>query len=340
MSATAQRKGVDALVQKARSRQLAPPAQERREFLAGTNFLSSDAAADDESRDEGVPSAVWIPLDLIDENTWQPRAEASPSLAAESILNLAKSIDDPEIGQTNSVQVRKKDNGRYELISGSRRYRAHKLLGRENISAVIKHVTNRRAAVLSYTENDQREEMSDYERAMFFHRFSSEFGEASVKDLGDAFHTNPKEIYRLRSFWTLPDEVHSILRRKPNLIGKAYAEKFEELCRRSEEATSLVIDYLQKGADLEEGKFKPKHALDAIEKRLSREPGAPQKKTPRKSTEVFCEGLSRPSATLARKDRRITLELDAEIDPVRFEAWFKETMAGALAELRATDMQP
>lgn len=71
-----------------------------------------------------------IPMELIDENEDNEKV-----FSMEEIDLLAKSIDDE--GFFGAIEVWKKPDGRYEISSGHRRYRAMKLLNRSSIPCVI-----------------------------------------------------------------------------------------------------------------------------------------------------------------------------------------------------------
>lgn len=61
------------------------------------------------------------------------------------------------------ITVRKLDNLKYELIAGERRLRAHQLLGKSVIEAIIIDANNVEASLLTLAENLKRQDLTDYE---------------------------------------------------------------------------------------------------------------------------------------------------------------------------------
>ena len=90
-----------------------------------------------------------IPLEAIAVNPDRSRRRVS----AESVRRLAESIR--RHGQLEPVLVRTMGAG-YELISGRRRMKALKLLGRTHIEAIVLAANDLDSAILSLTENTQR----------------------------------------------------------------------------------------------------------------------------------------------------------------------------------------
>jgi ParB family chromosome partitioning protein len=74
-----------------------------------------------------------------------------------------------EHGVSQPVIVRKKADGRYEMISGHRRKRASELAGKENILAIVKNLTDEEATILMVDSNEnQREEILPSEKAFAY----------------------------------------------------------------------------------------------------------------------------------------------------------------------------
>ena len=73
-----------------------------------------------------------IPSGLIDPNPYQPRM----AFDNDSLEELAESIR--TFGLIQPISVRRQPDGRYQIISGERRYRACKLAGMDEIPAYIR----------------------------------------------------------------------------------------------------------------------------------------------------------------------------------------------------------
>ena len=71
-----------------------------------------------EQPQQGTADILRIPVDMIEPNPFQPRM----SFDQEALEELAESIK--TLGLIQPITVRRKDDGRYQIISGERRFRA------------------------------------------------------------------------------------------------------------------------------------------------------------------------------------------------------------------------
>lgn len=159
-------------------------------------------------------SARPIDISIIDPNPWQPRK------AFEGIDELAKLID--EQGLLVPIEVRAKGN-RYELVSGERRVRAHKILGKTRILAHVVTITDQESSARALVENFGRKDLCDYEKSRAIIRHKSEFG--SLSTTHQEFGLTQSTYYRMMAFESLPEAVNTLLDKKPALITAASAEK-------------------------------------------------------------------------------------------------------------------
>ena len=110
-----------------------------------------------------------IPLEEISRNPFQPRREFNEM----EIKDLAKSIE--MYGVLQPIVVRKAREG-YQLIAGERRYRACRMIGSTTIPAIVKEMSNKKAAEVSLIENLQRKDLNYLEEAGAYAKLISEFG--------------------------------------------------------------------------------------------------------------------------------------------------------------------
>jgi ParB/RepB/Spo0J family partition protein len=101
-----------------------------------------------------------IPCGHIDRSPYQARRV----FPAKAMAALKESIRQNRLLQP--VVVRPRPGGRYELIAGERRWRVVQLLGWDTIDAVVRAVDDITAHLLGQIENDQREDVSAWERAL------------------------------------------------------------------------------------------------------------------------------------------------------------------------------
>ena len=106
-----------------------------------------------------IPKILQIPLEMIDEfpdHPFQVRLD-------EDMDNLVESIR--ERGVITPVTLRKKEDGRYETVSGHRRIKACELAGLDSVPAEIKQLTRDEAIILMVESNLQRSVILPSEKA-------------------------------------------------------------------------------------------------------------------------------------------------------------------------------
>ena len=122
-----------------------------------------DIFSTQEERDEAKLKKIHdIPLDQIDpfpNHPFQVRDD-------EDMMNLVDSV--LENGIITPAMVRKKEDGRYEIVSGHRRYRACQLAGIETLRAEIVDMTRDEAIIAMVESNFQRSEILPSEKAFAY----------------------------------------------------------------------------------------------------------------------------------------------------------------------------
>ncbi|MBQ2197851.1 MAG: ParB/RepB/Spo0J family partition protein [Bacteroidales bacterium] len=109
-----------------------------------------------------------IPANLIDPNPYQPRM----AFDNDSLEELAESVR--TFGLIQPISVRKQSDGRYQIISGERRFRACKLAGMDTIPAYIRTADDQGMLEMAIVENIQRQDLDPIEVAMSYQRLMDE----------------------------------------------------------------------------------------------------------------------------------------------------------------------
>ena len=109
-----------------------------------------------------------IPTDLIEPNPFQPRM----SFDQDSLEELAESIR--TLGLIQPITVRRKADGRYQIISGERRFRACRQAGMDMVPAYIRDTNDQGMLEMAIVENIQREDLDPIEIAMSYQRLIEE----------------------------------------------------------------------------------------------------------------------------------------------------------------------
>lgn len=109
-----------------------------------------------------------IPVDMIEPNPFQPRM----SFDQEALEELAESIK--TLGLIQPITVRQITEGRYQIISGERRFKACRLTGMTMIPAYIRDANDQGMLEMAIVENIQRENLDPIEIAMSYQRLIDE----------------------------------------------------------------------------------------------------------------------------------------------------------------------
>ena len=112
-------------------------------------------------RADELPVGRRIPIHLIDANPDQPRS------AMGDLAELTKSI--ASRGVLEPILVRAREDGRFTIISGERRYRAALEAGLAEIPCIEMEVTDSELLEIALVENLQRQDLSAFEEAEGFH---------------------------------------------------------------------------------------------------------------------------------------------------------------------------
>lgn len=139
----------------------------------GLSALLKDPANDiqnagDKNADKVVGNIVELELKNIEVNPFQPRT----SFNEETLRELASSIR--ELGVIQPITVRKLSFGKYQLVSGERRYRASKLVGNNTIPAYIRIANDQESLEMALVENIQRQDLDPIEIALSYQRLIDE----------------------------------------------------------------------------------------------------------------------------------------------------------------------
>lgn len=118
---------------------------------------------------ESTGSPLEIPLEKIDRNPFQTRTTFDP----EKLTELAQSI--AATGVVQPIVVRSVADGRYQLITGERRFLASKQAGLSTIPAIVRAVSDEQAMEMTIVENLQRADLNPMEQARAYQRLSNDF---------------------------------------------------------------------------------------------------------------------------------------------------------------------
>lgn len=115
-------------------------------------------------RTSGSSSIHEVDIQQIMPNPNQPRQEFEPTALEE----LATSIR--EYGIIQPITLRQQENGKYEIISGERRWRASQLAGLTALPAYIRTADDEAMMEMALVENIQRQDLNPIEIALAYQK--------------------------------------------------------------------------------------------------------------------------------------------------------------------------
>jgi len=182
-----------------------------------------------------------IPVELIDRNPYQTRTHFD-----EIALNeLAESIK--VSGVVQPVTVRQ-ISGRYQLVTGERRWRASQLAGKATVPAIVRQVSNEQAMEITIIENLQREDLNPVEQAHAFERLSREFG-LTQEQMAQRTGKDRSSVANFLRLLKLPTEILKLVESNKLSFGHAKAlmglDSPEIMLRLAQRAAELSMSVRQ-----------------------------------------------------------------------------------------------
>jgi ParB family chromosome partitioning protein len=168
----------------------------------GLNSLLSDSDMVVQRKVAAFRGVSEVEIDKLEVGTQQPRSHFD----SKSLEELAESIR--VHGLIQPITVREKEGGKFEIISGERRFRAAKLAGLDKMPAFIRDVDNHRSIEMALIENIQRENLNPIEIALSYQRMVTEC-QVSQEELGKRVGKSRSAVTNYLRLLTLPTEVQS-----------------------------------------------------------------------------------------------------------------------------------
>lgn len=154
-------------------------------------------------------------------------------------------------GIINPLVVRKKDDGRYELISGHRRKFAGELLGLDKLPCIVRDVTDEEATIMMVDSNNQREKILPSEKAFAYKmkydalkhqgKTSGQFDrKLSSEIIGNQVGESEKTIRRYISLTKLNKKILDMVDIERIALSPAYQLSFLK-----PEEQEILLDYME-----------------------------------------------------------------------------------------------
>lgn len=144
-----------------------------------------------------------LPIELVDPNPEQPRTQLG------NLEELTSSIT--EKGVLEPILVRAAANGRYQIISGERRYRAATAAGLDEIPAIELDADDREVLEIALIENIQRKDLTPFEEAEGFQFLQEKFGYTHEK-ISQVIGKSRTTITETLMLNEIPDRIRAMCR--------------------------------------------------------------------------------------------------------------------------------
>ena len=156
-----------------------------------------------------------VEVDHIDSNPEQPRLAFDEA----TLQELAASIR--EHGVLQPILVRPRDDGRYQLIAGERRWRASRIAGHVTIPALVEDIDDDTALEISIIENLQREDISPLDEASMYDRMIRDHG-YSIRRLADKLGKDKGYLENRLRLADAPPEIRELVSLRKDTLSHAY----------------------------------------------------------------------------------------------------------------------
>ena len=187
---------------------------------------------------------VELSLEEIKKNPYQPRTYFNE----EKLNELKDSIE--KNGLLQPIVVKKAVKG-YYIIAGERRYRAFELLGKKEIPAIIKEMTDEEMMIFAVLENLQREDLSALEESESYKNLMDKMS-LTQEELANKLGKSRPYIANSLRLLKLPTEIK--IKLEQGLISAAHARTLLSLKTKKtmEEVCDLVVERKMSVRELEE----------------------------------------------------------------------------------------
>jgi ParB/RepB/Spo0J family partition protein len=197
---------------------------------------------------------VYIPLEQIKPNPYQPRTVEDVAAIAEIAVNIYRN-------GLMQVPSARRVNGHYELVFGHTRMAAYKMLAETGVPAAdiqpdanfasmpinLHQLNDRQMFEMAVAENIKRRDLNPIEQAQAMKRYMAEF-EATSKQAAELFGVNDATVRGKVRLLDLPDEVKAKL--SAGTISEGTARDILSLQKvASPDVVQQTVEQIEKGVN-------------------------------------------------------------------------------------------
>ena len=197
------------------------PPQRRRLGRGLSSLMSVPVTAPAETAPQVNATADGVRLIRIDEirpDPRQPRQEINDA----GLETLAASIRTAGLMQPIVVRPEPKRGAGFQIVVGERRWRAARMVGLDQVPALVREIDDQTAAEWGLIENIQREDLNPLERADAFRRLTDEYG-LTHQEVAERVGLNRTTVTNLLHLLDLDDFTREAVRAGRLSLGHAKA---------------------------------------------------------------------------------------------------------------------
>jgi ParB family chromosome partitioning protein len=175
--------------------------------------LSALLGEESTSRDDGGATGPGnsrpvstMPVEMLRPSPLQPRKHFDD----EAFAALVESVKEKGVLQPLLVRRDPKDEKRYEIVAGERRWRAAQQARQHDVPVLVKELNDRDALEIALVENLQREDLTPLEEAEAYRRLMTEFGH-NQEALARAVGKSRSHVANMMRLLGLPASVRRML---------------------------------------------------------------------------------------------------------------------------------
>jgi len=156
-----------------------------------------------------------LPVELIDRNPYQTRTHFDDL----ALNELADSIKVSGVIQPITVR---QNAGRFQLITGERRWLASQRAGKPTVPAIVRQVSNEQAMEITIIENLQREDLNPVEQARAYERLARDFS-LTQEQMAQRTGKDRSSVSNFLRLLKLPGEILTLVESAQLSFGHAKA---------------------------------------------------------------------------------------------------------------------
>ena len=223
-----------------------------------SSLLGENLSIDNLTNSNSKNNLSIIPIDYLSAGSWQVRKDFDEN----ELYSLSQSIKDNGIFQPIVVVSDKKENGKYKIVAGERRWRAAQLAKIHEVPIILRDdLSSDKIVEISLLENLERSDLNPIEEAKGYEELINKYNYTQEK-VAKIFSKSRPYITNFLRLLSLPDEIKSFIVDGKISVGHARA------LINSDNSLEVARNIIKKGLsvrDVEKLLKKPKNSEKTTE---------------------------------------------------------------------------